>query len=79
LRRNARLSYESRLREDRAVRRDEARRLLRRTPTPAGVIAATSFYLFGATARDEAGEASDRDLFVHSEKDGDLSAIGRVV
>jgi predicted nucleotidyltransferase len=38
-------------------------------------IGATSLYLFGSTARNEAGEESDLDLFVDYEEDGDFSAI----
>jgi predicted nucleotidyltransferase len=38
-------------------------------------IGATSLYLFGSTARDEAGAASDLDLFIDYDKDGDFSAI----
>ena len=38
-------------------------------------IGATSLYLFGSTARDEAGESSDLDLFVDYDKDSRFSAI----
>jgi uncharacterized protein with HEPN domain/predicted nucleotidyltransferase len=44
-------------------------------PMPSGAIGATSLYLFGSTARDEAGAESDLDLFIDYDKDGDFSAI----
>jgi hypothetical protein len=57
------------------MRRNEAVRLLRAHADAIGAIGATSLYLFGSTARDEAGTASDLDLFIDYDKDGDFSAI----
>jgi predicted nucleotidyltransferase len=57
------------------MRRDDALRLLRTHADAIRAIGATSLYLFGSTARDEAGETSDLDLFIDYEKDGDFSAI----
>jgi uncharacterized protein len=57
------------------MRRNEAVRLLRAHADVIKAIGATSLYLFGSTARDEASEASDLDLFVDYDKDGDFSAI----
>jgi predicted nucleotidyltransferase len=57
------------------MRRNEAVRLLKAHADVIKAIGATSLYLFGSTARDEASEASDLDLFVDYDKDGDFSAI----
>ena len=57
------------------MRRNEAVRLLRAHAGAIKAIGATSLYLFGSTARDEAGEASDLDLFIDYDKEGDFSAI----
>jgi predicted nucleotidyltransferase len=57
------------------MRRNEAVRLLGAHADDIRAIGATSLYLFGSTARDEAREGSDLDLFVDYEKDGGLSAI----
>ena len=57
------------------MRRNEAVRLLRAHAGDIRAIGATSLYLFGSTARDEAGEASDLDLFIDYDEDGDFSAI----
>jgi predicted nucleotidyltransferase len=63
------------IRRDRAMRRNEAVRLLRAHADAIRAIGATSLYLFGSTARDEAGEASDLDLFIDYDKDSKFSAI----
>ena len=55
--------------------RNEAVRLLRAHAGAIKAIGATSLYLFGSTARDEAGEGSDLDLFVDYDENGDFSAI----
>jgi len=39
---------------------------------------ATALYLFGSTARDEAGRASDLDLFVDYDPDGRFNAFDLV-
>ena len=57
------------------MRRNEAVRLLRAHADAIKAIGATSLYLFGSTARDEAGAKSDLDLFIDYDKDGDFSAI----
>ena len=57
------------------MRRNEAVRLLRAHAGAIRAIGATSLYLFGSTARDEASEASDLDLFVDYDENGDFSAI----
>jgi predicted nucleotidyltransferase len=57
------------------VRKDEAIRLLREHAGAIRAIGARSLYLFGSTARDEARAASDVDLFVDYDEDGDFSAI----
>jgi predicted nucleotidyltransferase len=38
---------------------------------------ATALYLFGSTARDEAGEASDLDLFIDYDPDSRSSTTSR--
>jgi len=57
------------------MRRNEAIHLLRAHADALRAIGATSLYLFGSTARDEAGEATDLGLFIDYDKDGDFSAI----
>jgi uncharacterized protein len=57
------------------MQRSEAVRLLRAHADVIKAIGATSLYLFGSTARDEASAESDLDLFVDYDKDGDFSAI----
>jgi uncharacterized protein len=57
------------------MRRNEAVRLLRAHAGAIKAIGATSLYLFGSTARDEAGEASDLDLFIDYDEHDDFSAI----
>ena len=58
-----------------AMRRDEAIRRLRAHAGAIRAIGATSLYLFGSTARDQAREASDLDLFIDYDEDSDFSAI----
>ena len=57
------------------MRRNNVVRLLRAHADAIRAIGATSLYLFGSTARDEAGAESDLDLFIDYDKDGDFSAI----
>ena len=57
------------------MRKDEAIRRLRAHAGAIRAIGATSLYLFGSTARDQAREASDLDLFIDYDEDGDFSAI----
>jgi hypothetical protein len=46
------------------MRRDDAIEALRRFEPELRARGATALYLFGSTARDEAGEGSDVDLFL---------------
>ena len=57
------------------MRKNEAMRLLQEHAEAIRAIGARSLYLFGSTARDEAGESSDLDLFVDYDKDSRFSAI----
>jgi uncharacterized protein len=57
------------------MRRNDAVHWLRAHADAIRAIGATSLYLFGSTARDEAGETSDLDLFIDYDEDGDFSAI----
>ena len=57
------------------MRRNEAVRLLRAHADAIRAIGATSLYLFGSTARDEAGAKSDLDLFIDYDKHSKFSAI----
>src|SRR5687767_9607990 len=57
------------------MRRNDAVRLLRAHADAIRAIGATSLFLFGSTALNEAGDESDLDLFIDYEKDGDFSAI----
>jgi predicted nucleotidyltransferase len=59
----------------RMMRRKEALRLLREHAEPIRAIGATSLFLFGSTARDDAGENSDLDLFVDYDRASKFSAI----
>jgi uncharacterized protein len=55
------------------MRKDEAIRRLRAHAGAIRAIGATSLYLFGSTARDQGREASDLDLFIDYDEDGDFS------
>jgi predicted nucleotidyltransferase len=57
------------------MRRNDALRLLREHAEPIRAIGATSLYLFGSTARDDADENSDLDLFIDYDGDSKFSAI----
>lgn len=57
------------------MRKAEAIRRLRDQQAVIREMGATSLYVFGSTARDEAGEASDLDLFVDYDPDGPFSLI----
>ena len=57
------------------MRSNEAVRLLQAHAGAIRAIGATSLYLFGSAARDEAGEGSDLDLFIDYDEHGDFSAI----
>ena len=57
------------------MRKQDAMRRLREHADAIKAIGATSMYLFGSTARDEAGESSDLDFFIDYDKDSRFSAI----
>lgn len=57
------------------MRKCDAIRRLREHTDAIKAIGATSMYLFGSTAREEAGAASDLDLFVDYDQDSRFSAI----
>jgi len=57
------------------MRKQDAICRLREHTVAIKAIGATSMYLFGSTARDEAGAASDLDLFIDYDKDSRFSAI----
>ena len=46
------------------MRKDEAVRILKQQAEAVRALGATSLYLFGSVARDEAGPTSDLDLFI---------------
>ncbi|HEY7246058.1 MAG TPA: nucleotidyltransferase family protein [Xanthobacteraceae bacterium] len=58
-------------------RADAVQRLARHVPA-IKALGATSLYMFGSTARDEAGEASDIDLFIDYERNGKFSLLDLV-
>ncbi len=57
------------------MRKQDAIRCLREHADAIKAIGATSMYLFGSAARDEAREASDLDLFIDYDQDSRFSAI----
>ena len=57
------------------MRKHDAISRLREHADAFKAIGATSMYLFGSTARDEAGQASDLDLFIDYDEDSEFSAI----
>ena len=57
------------------MRKHDAIHRLRKHADAIKAIGATSMYLFGSTARDEAGESSDLDFFIDYDKDSRFSAI----
>jgi len=57
------------------MRKHDAIHRLREHADAIKAIGATSMYIFGSTARDEAGETSDLDLFIDYDKDSRFSAI----
>ena len=57
------------------VRKDEAVRLLREHAGAIRAIGARSLYLFSSTARGEARAASDVDLFVQYDEDGNACRV----
>lgn len=57
------------------MQRNEVVQRLRAHAGAIKAIGAHSLYLFGSTARDEAAETSDVDLFVDYDEESDFSAI----
>jgi predicted nucleotidyltransferase len=57
------------------MRKREVIQRLREHADAIKAIGASSLYLFGSTVRNEAADASDVDLFVDDDEDGDFSAI----
>jgi hypothetical protein len=57
------------------MRKQQAVSALREQSDAVRALGATSMYLFGSTARDDAGPASDLDLFVDYDRDGRFSLI----
>lgn len=57
------------------MRKHQAVTVLREQTDAVKALGATSLYLFGSTARDDAGPASDVDLFLDYDRDSRFSLI----
>jgi uncharacterized protein len=57
------------------MRKHEAVTALRKQSDAVRALGATSLYLFGSTARDDAGTDSDIDLFLDYDRNGHFSLI----
>jgi predicted nucleotidyltransferase len=57
------------------MKRQDAIFALQQQAAPVKALGATALYLFGSTARDEAGAASDLDLFVDYDPEGLFSLV----
>jgi hypothetical protein len=57
------------------MRKHQAVTVLREQTDAVRALGATSLYLFGSTARDDAGPASDIDLFLDYDRDSRFSLI----
>jgi predicted nucleotidyltransferase len=57
------------------MKREAAIAALRSESEAVKALGATSLYLFGSTVRDEAGDASDIDVFIEYEPDTQFSLI----
>jgi len=57
------------------MRKHQAVTVLREQTDAVKALGATSLYLFGSTARDDAGSASDIDLFLDYDRDSRFSLI----
>ncbi len=57
------------------MKRDVAIAALRSEAEAVKALGATSLYLFGSTARDEAREASDLDVFIEYDEDSKFSLL----
>ena len=60
------------------MRKRDAIRALRAQAEAVKALGATSLYLFGSAARDEAGEASDLDLFIDYDPAGNFNGLDLV-
>jgi uncharacterized protein len=58
--------------------RQDAIAALREQASAVKALGATELYLFGSTARDEAGSESDLDLFIDYDRGGRFSLVGLV-
>ena len=57
------------------MRKYQAVTVLREQANAVRALGATSLYLFGSTVRDDAGPASDLDLFIDYDQDSHFSLI----
>ena len=57
------------------MRKQDALAALRQEADAARALGATALYLFGSTARDEAGDGSDVDLFVDTDQASRFSLV----
>jgi predicted nucleotidyltransferase len=57
------------------MKRTDAIACLRREADAVRAIGATALYLFGSTARDEAGGKSDLDVFIDYDRDSRFSLV----
>lgn len=60
------------------MKMDEALRRLKEQADAVKALGATSLYMFGSTAREEAGAKSDLDLFVDYDPNGKFNALDLV-
>ena len=60
------------------MRKSEAIERLQRNADAIRALGATSLYLFGSVARDEAGQASDLDLFIDYDPEKKFSLLDLV-
>jgi uncharacterized protein len=60
------------------MKKDEALRRLKEQADAVKALGATSLYMFGSTAREEAGAKSDLDLFVDFDPNGKFNALDLV-
>jgi predicted nucleotidyltransferase len=60
------------------MRKQDAIRALRARAEAIKALGATSLYLFGSAARNEAGEASDLDLFIDYDPAGKFNGLDLV-
>lgn len=63
------------MRYNHAMKRSEAIEKLKQQADAIRALGATSLYLFGSVARDEAGPSSDLDLFIDYDPDKKFSLV----